>query len=199
MIESSPTGRPVRILGAPSVRRRKVTVGKLLGGGRGVVLGLRRGVTAPLGTRVDSWIRISRRSKRGRLELGKRVWLFPRVAFYLEAPDAVVCIGADTFLNRRTEVMCQTRVSIGKRCAIAWDVLITDTDYHAIGEGPISLPVNIGDDVWIGAGAKILKGVTIGCGAVVAAGSIVSRDIPSHCLVAGIPARVVRQDIRWQR
>lgn len=62
-----------------------------------------------------------------------------------------------------------------------------------------SAPVVIGDGVWIGARATILKGVTIGDGAVVAAGAVVTRDVPAHSLVAGVPARVVRAGVDWQR
>jgi len=57
----------------------------------------------------------------------------------------------------------------------------------------------IEDDVWIGSGAMILKGVTIGSGAVVAAGAVVTNDVPAHCMVAGIPAKVIRSNLAWSR
>jgi acetyltransferase-like isoleucine patch superfamily enzyme len=61
----------------------------------------------------------------------------------------------------------------------------------------MSAPVHIGSHVWIGARALILKGVRIGDGAVVAAGSVVTRDVPSRALVAGNPAQVIREDVSW--
>ena len=76
-------------------------------------------------------------------------------------------------------------------------VYITDHDHGMDVNLPIpsqplrSAPVVIGEDVWLGAGAKVLKGVTIGDKAVVAAGAVVTRDVPSRAIVAGIPARQI--------
>ena len=58
-------------------------------------------------------------------------------------------------------------------------------------------PVVIGNHVWIAAGAMILKGVTIGDGAVIAAGAVVTKDVPAYCLAAGVPARVIRENVLW--
>jgi acetyltransferase-like isoleucine patch superfamily enzyme len=73
-----------------------------------------------------------------------------------------------------------------------------DSDSHTIGpaNGPVSAPIEIGDHVWIGARAMVLKGVTIGDGAVVAAASVVTKDVAPGTLVAGSPARYVR-DVTW--
>jgi acetyltransferase-like isoleucine patch superfamily enzyme len=57
--------------------------------------------------------------------------------------------------------------------------------------------VRIGDHVWIGARAAVLKGVTIGDGAIVAAGAMVTHDVPARALVAGVPARLVREGVEW--
>jgi acetyltransferase-like isoleucine patch superfamily enzyme len=58
-------------------------------------------------------------------------------------------------------------------------------------------PVDIGDDVWIGRGALVLPGVTIGDGAVVAAGAVVTKDVPAGSVVAGVPAKVVGRADSW--
>jgi acetyltransferase-like isoleucine patch superfamily enzyme len=70
-----------------------------------------------------------------------------------------------------------------------------DSDYHDLNDHSLpgkSSPVKIGDNVWLGARATVLKGVTIGDGAVVAAGALVTRDVPSRTVVAGVPARVIK-------
>src|SRR5256885_11928484 len=74
--------------------------------------------------------RISRPSKHTRLVLGAGVRLFEDVAFFLDGDGATIEIGRDTYLNRRVEIMCKERVTIGEDCAIAWAVSIMDTNYH---------------------------------------------------------------------
>lgn len=138
-------------------------------------------------------VKVQRPSGGGSLEIGMRARLYTGVRIYLESRQACIAVGKRTYINRRTELICMNRVTIGNDCAISWDVTITDTDYHAIeGSGPCTAPVHIGDHVWVGAGAKILKGVSIGDGAVIGAGAIVNRDISPGVLAAGCPAREIR-------
>ena len=109
---------------------------------------------------------------------------------------ATISIGDGTYLNRNAEVVAAGSVRIGRDCKIARDVIIMDTDQHALpGSDLVVRPVEIGDRVWIGARAIVLKGVRIGHDAVVAAGAIVTRDVPPHSVVAGNPARVLRQRV----
>jgi acetyltransferase-like isoleucine patch superfamily enzyme len=116
----------------------------------------------------------------------------------LVGPRACVTIGDDTHFDGDSRVISAVAVSIGSGCAIAWDVLIMDTDFHRVDGRPSGdAAVSIGDRVWIGAGAKILKGVSVGDGAIVAAGAIVTRDVPAGALVAGNPARVIREGASW--
>jgi tetrahydrodipicolinate N-acetyltransferase len=111
-------------------------------------------------------------------------------------------IGNQTMVNGLAKVLVNEGVRIGAGCNIAWNVQILDTDFHAVyvdGEPlPKAAPIDIGDRVWIGTNALVLKGVTIGDGAVVAAGSVVTRDVPPKTLVAGVPAKPVRQVEHWQ-
>jgi acetyltransferase-like isoleucine patch superfamily enzyme len=103
-----------------------------------------------------------------------------------------IFIGNGTYLNRNTEVIAQQEVRIGHDCMIAWDVVIMDTDQHGIDGGPpIARPVVIGDYVWIGCRALILKGVHIGDHAVIGAGAIVTHDVPPGGIVTG-PAATLR-------
>ena len=112
-------------------------------------------------------------------------------------------IGHGTSIGGMTRVLVRDGISIGHSCQISWDVLITDSDFHNFLDNDgqphaNTAPVIIGDHVWIGAGAVVLKGVTIGDGAVSAAGAYVTRDVPPAALVAGRSADVIRSDVRWR-
>jgi acetyltransferase-like isoleucine patch superfamily enzyme len=76
--------------------------------------------------------------------------------------------------------------------------MIRDDDEHYVGDGSPTAPVTIGDHVWLGTRAIILKGVTIGDGALVAAGAVVTKDVPPKTLVGGVPARVIREGVDWR-
>lgn len=105
------------------------------------------------------------------------------------------------FINSDVKIRCFESISIGAGAKIAHDVTIMDGDGHLIDyEGYVPIkPIVIENHVWIGTKAVILKGVHIGEGAIVAAGSVVTRDVPPHTLVAGNPARVIKEDVRWKR
>ncbi len=101
-------------------------------------------------------------------------------------------IGNGTYLNRNTLIVCEKRIIIGKNCKIAWDVVIMDSDLHPMNSEPIvNKPVFIEDDVWIGCRAIILKGVTIGEGAIIAAGSVITKNIPPYTVWGGAPAKFI--------
>lgn len=103
------------------------------------------------------------------------------------------------YLNAFVQIICSKKIEIGENVAIARDVIIRDTDAHQLAgkNHTMQKEVKIEDNVWIGTRAIIMKGVTIGEGAVVAAGAIVTKDVPPHTIVAGIPAKVIREDINW--
>lgn len=104
-----------------------------------------------------------------------------------------IFIGNGTYLNRNTEVIAARSVTIGRDCKISWDVVIMDTDQHVLDDGTgDARPVTIGDRVWIGCRALILKGVTIGDDAVIGAGAIVTKDVPPRGVATG-PAATVRR------
>ncbi|MBQ0087738.1 MAG: acyltransferase [Prevotellaceae bacterium] len=111
-------------------------------------------------------------------------------------------LGRNSYMNASL-IQCADAITIGDNCAIASDALIQDTDFHPIldengKEKPISKPIVIGNHVWICAHAIVLKGVTIGDGAIVAAGAVVTKDVPARCVVAGNPAKVVRENVIWK-
>lgn len=103
------------------------------------------------------------------------------------------------YINNNASIDCFTSITIGHGVAISSGVTIRDSDNHAInGKSAIAAPVVIEDHVWIGLNATILKGVRIGSGAVVAAGAVVTSDVPCNALVGGVPARVIKQAIAWE-
>jgi len=156
-----------------------------------------RGVEGGRALRLFGPVGVNRPAARTRLVLGEHVTLYGGVHFFLDGEGAEVHVGRETYLNRRVEITCKSRVTIGAGCAISWDVLITDTDYHRLDDTSDTAPVTIGDHVWIGARATVLKGVTIGDGAVVAAGAVVTREVPAGALVGGVPATVLREGVSW--
>lgn len=104
------------------------------------------------------------------------------------------------YINRNARLSCFKEISIGRNVAISENVTIWDTDAHSIvgKEAQMTQPVRIGNNVWIGNNVTILKGVTIGDGAIIAAGAVVNKDVPAGCLAGGVPAKVIRSDVKWQ-
>ncbi|WP_081911648.1 acyltransferase [Clostridium culturomicium] len=138
----------------------------------------------------------------GLVSFEKRVFLYPEVRISVKGTSedkAQLIIGQGTNIGDRTEIHVGTSISIGRDCAISWDVCILDRDYHEFNsKREEKASVIIGNNVWIGCRATILKGVTIGDGAVVAAGSVVTKDVPANCCVGGNPAKVIKENITWK-
>lgn len=113
-------------------------------------------------------------------------------------PGAALTIGAD-FGMTGGSLVCDERIDIGDRVWVGANTVIADTDFHPLEaerrrQSPLAAetaPITIADDVFIGMNALILKGVSIGAGAVVGAGSVVTRDVPPAAIVAGNPARII--------
>lgn len=115
-------------------------------------------------------------------------------------PAARIRIGADTGISGGS-LCAAVSVSIGQRCLLGADVIVSDTDFHPLAHvrrrwinDPAAVaasPIVIGDDVFIGTRSTVLKGVHIGRGAVVGAGSVVTRDVAAWAIVAGNPARQI--------
>jgi len=122
---------------------------------------------------------------------------------YIEIFDnAQLIIGDHVSINSESRILCKESISIGNDAMISWGVEILDSDFHQItyeDDCRVSKPIVIGDHVWIGSHVIILKGVTIDKGAVVAAGAVVTKNVPSNCVVAGVPAKIIRKNIKWKR
>ena len=125
---------------------------------------------------------------------------------YLQQLNPELVIGADCCFGAFNHITCTNKIIIGDRCLTGKWVTITDnshgrTDYQSLQIAPIRRPIYskgpviIGNDVWIGEKATILPGVTIGNGAVVAANTVVTKDVPAYSVVAGNPARIIKQNL----
>jgi acetyltransferase-like isoleucine patch superfamily enzyme len=158
--------------------------------------------------RKDSFKRF-RSTREPGLVIGNCVKVYTWTEFNIE-PAGMVEVGDDSILVGAV-FMCAREISIGKRVLISYNVTIADSDFHprdpelrkqdAMANAPladksqrpavIARPVVIEDDVWIGIGAIILKGVHVGRGARIGAGAVVTKDVPAGATVAGNPAQLV--------
>ena len=155
--------------------------------------------------------RFVRSRESGAIRLGSHVSCYAGCSFSVGAKGRVA-IGDFTLLNGAL-IMCEDQIEIGSHCLISWNVGIADSDFHPLDpaqrlvdaqalapyfkdrpERPVlkTAPVKIGDNVWIGMNAVILKGVSIGQNSVVAAGAVVTKSVPENTVVAGNPAVAVK-------
>ena len=159
--------------------------------------GLRR--ADHVGPRVRAQGRLAVRND-GRMIIHERVQLVSTLVpiELVTTPGGTLEVGERTFVNYGTSIAATSRVTIGARCLLGTYNLLMDNDFHHPEPErrmarPDSAPIVLEDDVWLGARVIVLRGVTIGEGSAVAAGSIVTRDVPPRTLVAGAPAKVVRR------
>ena len=150
------------------------------------------------GSQAESYLKIHQKgvlTVKGRFQIffGGSVEIFP---------GASLTLGRG-YINTGAAISCGKQITLGDEVFIARNVYITDSDHHRIFDtkGTFSnepADVIIGDHVWIGYGAIILKGVSVGDGAIIAAGSVVTHNVPSNCLAAGVPAKVIRKAVNWE-
>jgi acetyltransferase-like isoleucine patch superfamily enzyme len=145
-----------------------------------------------LGTGVT--IQIGRNA---RVHFGRWTWIGHGTK--IRCHEGEVRIGAKTVLGQECTISAYQHVSIGEQCIVADRVMLIDFDHNvAEVERPIRVQgiykrdVRVGSNVWIGYGAQILRGVTVGDNAIVGASAVVTRDVPANAVVAGSPARVIR-------
>jgi acetyltransferase-like isoleucine patch superfamily enzyme len=138
---------------------------------------IRIGRCATLVAEPDSWVRIG-------------VW-------GAEPGKGSITIGDFVMISPGVRISAAQSITIGDAVMMANGAYVTDSDWHGIYDrvrrDDLRSPVVIGDNVWLGDNSTVLKGVTIGENSVVAARAVVTRDVPANVVVAGNPARVVKQ------
>ncbi len=123
-------------------------------------------------------------ARQGRVKIGDGTTLHAKVRFVLHEPS---------------------RIILGRDCMVASDVQFLTSDNHSILDATTGRRINpaqdieIGDHVWLGLQSVIMKGTRIGAGSVVGLRSVVTGAVPANCLATGSPARVIRENVQWDR
>ncbi len=145
--------------------------------------------------------------RRGKVRFGRFVWIGDGTK--IRCHEGEVIIGDKTVIGQECTISAYRHVRIGEQCVIADRAMFIDFD-HGMSEverpvrvqGIYKRDVDVGSNVWIGYGACILRGVTVGDNAVIGTSSVVTRDVPTNAVVGGVPAEVIRmretpKRLRW--
>jgi acetyltransferase-like isoleucine patch superfamily enzyme len=145
--------------------------------------------------------------RKGRVDFGRFVWIGHGTK--IRCHEGVVEIGAKTVMGQECTISAYKRVRIGAQCVIADRAMFIDFDHGVVEverpirqQGIYTREVEVGSNVWIGYGACILRGVSVGDNSIVGTNSVVTKDVPANAVVAGVPARIVRmrdapEQLRW--
>ncbi|MBM4148841.1 MAG: acyltransferase [Lentisphaerae bacterium] len=156
---------------------------------------------------VSGWV--DRHVPGGRIEVGRDCSIHGTLK--TATPEARIAIGNNVFIAGHTMLDCICGISIEDDVLVSYECIISDSDHHSLSLSvrandnldwrreyhdwttTANEPVRICRGAWLGARVIVLKGVTIGEGSVVGAGSVVTKDVPPWCVAAGNPARVIRE------
>lgn len=156
-----------------------------------------RGGKAEVGSRPVFWRGRPTLDLRGSFKIGRdcKIYARPYPARITVARGASIEMGDTVGINYGVEIYASKSIKMGDNAMIGDLATLYDTDFHGLGEGSEvrQAPIVLGDNVWIGRAAIVLPGVTIGDHSIVAAGAVVTKDVPPRVVVAGNPAKVVRE------
>jgi acetyltransferase-like isoleucine patch superfamily enzyme len=131
------------------------------------------------------------------LRIGRWAWIGH--GSKIRVHEGEVSIGAKTVMGQECTISAFQHVSIGRECIIADRVMLIDFDHGVVEverpirkQGIYKRDVRVGHNVWIGYGACVLRGVSVGDNSIVGTSSVLTKDVPENAVVAGVPARVLR-------
>jgi acetyltransferase-like isoleucine patch superfamily enzyme len=142
------------------------------------------------------------------LRVGRWAWIGHGCK--IRVHEGEVSIGAKTVMGQECTISAYQHVSIGRECIIADRVMLIDFDHGVVEvdrpireQGIYKRDVHVGHNVWIGYGACVLRGVSVGSNSIVGTNAVVTKDVPENAVVGGVPARTIRmrdapQSMRWQ-
>ena len=145
----------------------------------------------------------------GEIRFGRFVWIGDGTK--IRCHEGVVEVGAKTVMGQECTISAYQRVRIGEECVIADRAMFIDFDHGMVEverpirqQGIYKRDVEVGNNVWIGYGACVLRGVRVGDNSVIGTNSVVTKDVPANAVVGGIPARIIRmreapRELRWER
>ena len=152
--------------------------------------------------RTDGFVFFGRRleleiARKAKVEFGRFVWIGD--GSKIRCHEGVVEIGPKTVIGQECTISAYRRVRIGEQCVIADRAMFIDFDHGVVEvDRPIRLQgiymrdVVVGSNVWIGYGACILRGVSVGDNSIIGTNAVVTKDVPANAVVGGIPARIIR-------
>lgn len=177
-----------------SISFNQISLGKVLAVLKGAcILPIKANSVGFLG-RISGKLRVS---NKGKIVIGGNVSFHakPFPSSITVSKQAKLWVGDHVFFNYGLDIGCTKSIRIGSYTIIGPMVNMMDTNFHPVDVNDLSYSkeIVISDNVWIGRGVLILPGVTIGQNSVIAAGSVVTRDIPDNVLAGGSPAKVIRE------
>ena len=133
--------------------------------------------------------------------------IYKRGTIWFEDSNNEIIIGSDSSLEDVNLAVAEhgTHLHIGEDCMFSSDIRVSTTDSHSVIDLNTGLRINpaknieIGDHVWIGTKVSINKGVTIGSNSIISSNSVVTHSIPTNVLAGGIPSKIIKQSITWDR
>lgn len=152
-------------------------------------------------------LKIYVRGKNNKIIIGNNCVIGKKCSFWIEGDNNTIIVGDSCTFTHTVHLCAQeygSSISLGEDCMLSNNIIIRTSDSHPIFNSNHerineAKTVLIAKHVWIAPQTTVMKGVTIGEGAILASNSVITKDVPEHCLAAGIPGKVVKENIYWSR